>query len=157
MDFEELYNLNSKYIYSYIFSLCKDEHTAKDIMSETFYRAICSADKFKGECSIRVWLCQIAKNLYYNLAKKNKFTAELPDELPDGNIIEEKLINKSQALEIHKVLHLLKEPYKEVFSLRLFSELSFSEIGKIFEKSENWARVTFYRAKNMLREEIQND
>ena len=157
MDFEELYNLNSKYVYGYIFSLCKDEHIAKDIMSETFYKAICSAEKFKGDCSVRVWLCMIAKNLYLNLAKRSKFTTELPEDLQSDSDIEERLVNKTQALEIHKALHLLKDPYKEVFSLRLFSELSFSEIGEIFGRTESWARVTFYRAKNKIKEEIDND
>ena len=154
MDFEALYNLNAKYVYRYVLSLCKNEHTAEEITSETFYKAICSADKFKGDCSVHVWLCQIAKNSYYNAAKKNKFTTELPDDLPSEHRFEDKLLNKSQALEIHKALHLLHEPYKEVFSLRLFSELSFSEIGTIFGKSENWARVTFYRAKNKIKEEM---
>jgi RNA polymerase sigma factor, sigma-70 family len=157
VDFEELYNLNSKYVYRYIFSLCKDEHTANDILSETFYRAICSADKFRGDCSVRVWLCQIAKNLYFNFAKKNKLTTELSDELRSGENLEARLVNKSQAFEIHRALHLLNEPYKEVFSLRLFSELSFSDIGELFGKSESWARVTFYRAKNKIREDVSDD
>ena len=157
MDFEALYNLNAQYVYRYVFSLCKNVHTAEEITSETFYKAICAADTFKGDCSVRVWLCQIAKNSYYNAAKKNKFTTELPDDLQSEQRFEDTLMNKSQALEIHKALHLLSEPYKEVFSLRLFSELSFSEIGTIFGKSENWARVTFYRAKNKIKEEMADD
>ena len=156
MDFEALYNAHSSYVYNYTLSLCRNEDVAKDITSETFYKAISSADKFKGDCSVRVWLCQIAKNIYYNLAKKNKFTTEMPDEISDKSNFENEMINRSQAFEIHKILHLLNEPYKEVFSLRLFSELSFSEIGEIFKKSESWARVTFYRAKNKIKEEIEN-
>ena len=157
MDFETLYNMYSKDIYHYILSLCKDEHIAKEIVNETFYKAICSADKFKGDCSVRVWLCQIAKNTYFSLTKRNKFITYMPHDLQSNDNFEDKLINKSQALEIHKVLHILDEPYKEVFSLRVFSELSFSEISEIFSKSENWARVTFYRAKNKIKEEIKND
>ncbi len=157
MNFESLYNMYSKDIYRYIFSLCKDEDITKDITSETFYRAICSADKFKGHCSVRTWLIQIAKNIYFTLIKRNKFTADMPNELSSGDNFELTLVDKSQALEIHKVLHLLDEPYKEVFSLRIFAELSFSEIGEIFGCSESWARVTFYRSKNKIKEEIKNE
>ena len=157
MDFEALYNMYSKDVYRYIFSLCKNEHTANDIVSETFYKAICSADKFKGDCSVLSWLCQIAKNTYFTLANKNKFVTDLPDDMPSSDNFEIRLTDKSQALEIHKILHLLGEPYKEVFSLRLFSELSFSEIGEIFGKTESWARVTYYRAKNKIKEEIKNE
>ena len=155
MNFEELYELHSKDIYRYIFSLCKNEDIAKEIVSETFYKAICSADKFKGGCSVRVWLCQIAKNNYFNLLKKSKFTTEMPEEMQSGENLEDKLIDKSQAIEVHKILHRLEEPYKEVLSLRVFSQLSFAEIGEIFEKTESWARVTFYRAKNKIREETK--
>ena len=157
MDFEMLYNSYSMDIYRFTFLLCKNEDMAKEITSETFYRAICSADKFKGDCSVRVWLCQIAKNIFYNIVKREKFSVEMPDDLSDNSDIEDEILDRSQALEIHKILHLLKEPYKEVFYLRLFSQLSFSEIGEIFEKSESWARVTFYRAKNKIREGIKND
>ena len=157
MDFEALYNAYSKDVYRYIFSLCGDEHTAKDITGETFYKAICAADKFKGDCSVRVWLCQIAKNTYFNLAKRNKFTTQLPDDLPSADSFETGIINREQVLEIHKVIHLLDEPYKEVFLLRVFSELSFAEISEIFGRSESWARVTFHRAKNRIKECVGND
>jgi RNA polymerase sigma-70 factor (ECF subfamily) len=91
------------------------------------------------------------------MVKKNKFHAEMPDELPSADNFEQKIWEKAQALEIHKMLHLLADPYKEVFSLRLFSELSFAEIGGIFDKSEGWARTTFHRAKNMLKEGIHDE
>ena len=157
MDFNELYDAYAADVYRYVFSLCQNKHTAEDITGETFLSAIKAADKFKGECSIRVWLCQIAKNTYFNLAKRRKFNAEFPRELPSGDNFELRLLDKSEAFEIHKKLRLLSEPYKEIFSLRIFAELSFAEIGELFEKSESWARVTFHRAKNKIREAIQND
>jgi len=156
VDFEELYNLFGNDVYRYTFSLCKDSHMAEDVTSETFLKAISAIDKFKGECSMRVWLCQIAKNTFYNMANKNKRITDLPDDLPSSDSFELKLIDKSQAFEIHKIVHLLNEPYKEVFLLRLFAELSFMEIGKIFGKSESWARVTYHRAKNKIKEEISD-
>jgi len=157
VDLNALYNAYADDVYRYVLSLCRNKHVAEDITSETFLSAIKTIDKFKGDCSIRVWLCQIAKNKHYNLVKRNKFVAEMPDELSSGDKFELRLLDKSQAFEIHKTLHLLDEPYKEVFSLRVFAELSFAEIGELFKKSESWARVTFHRGKNKIREAAKND
>ena len=157
MGFNDIYNTYADDVYRYVLSLCRNKHMAEDITSETFLSALKAIGKFKGDCSIRVWLCQIAKNRYYNLVKRNKFVAEMPDELLSDDKFELRLLDKSQAFEIHKTLHLLDEPYKEVFSLRIFAELSFSEIGELFKKSESWARVTFHRAKNKIKEAIEND
>ena len=111
---------------------------------------------------MRVWLCQIAKNTLYDHLKKQKKRLsgeERPEtaESHGGEIFEEKLAQRSQAMEIHKVLHGLSEPYKEVFSLRTFGELNFREIGMLFGKSENWARVTYYRARVKIREELEHE
>ena len=157
MDLEKLYSAYADDVRYYIFSLCGNSHVAEDVTSETFLKAIKAIDKFKGECDVRVWLCKIAKNTYYTLANKNKYTAEMPEEISDGESFELKLADKSQALEVHKVLHLLDEPYKEVFYLRVFSELSFAEIAELFVKTESWARVTFHRAKTKIKESVQND
>ena len=157
MNFDELYRAHADYVYYFILAQCGNTHIAEDITSETFLKAIKAIGKFKGNCDIRVWLCQIAKNTYYTLAKQKKFTAEMPEDLPEAERFELRLIDKTQAFAVHKVLHLLDEPYKEVFSLRLFSELSFAEIGELFGKTESWARVTFHRAKNKLKEAIEHD
>ena len=157
MDFDELYNAYADDVYRYAFSLCRNKHIAEDITSETFLKAIKASNSFKGDCNVRVWLCQIAKNIYFNLKKQSKFIAEMPADTPSGDSLELKLIDRTQVFEIHKSLHLLDEPYKEIFSLRFFAELSFAEIGELFKKSESWARVTFHRAKNKIREAIGND
>ena len=156
MDFNELYDAYADDVYRYVLSLCKNKHIAEDITGTTFLNAIKAADKFKGECNVKVWLCQIAKNTYYNMAKRNKLAAKIYAE-PPGDGLELRLLDKSQAFEIHKTLHLLGEPYKEVFSLRVFAELSFAEIGELFKKSESWARVSFHRAKNKIREAIEDE
>lgn len=157
MDFEELYNAYADDVFKFTLSLCGNSHLAEDITSETFLKAVKAIDKWRGDCNMRVWLCQIAKNTYYNMAKRNKFIAEMPEYLPSDDNLEHKLINQSQALEIHHALHKIAEPYKEVFSLRVFSELSFTQIGAVFGKPDGWARVTFHRAKNMLKEGINNE
>jgi len=157
MDFEIIYNKYARDIFRFSLSLCRNHTIADDITSETFLKAIKSGGKFDSEHSVKVWLCQIAKNIYYDYLKKQSKLTEISDDLPNENNFELELFNKAQALEIHKLLHQLDEPYREIFSLRIFSELSFAEIGEIFGKSENWARVTFHRAKLKLKEAQIND
>ena len=152
-----MYDAYAEDVYRYILSLCGNSHIAEDVTGETFLKAIKAIDNFKGECEVRVWLCRIAKNTFYTLAAKNKFTAEMPEDLSGDENLESKLIDKSEAFEVHKLLHDLGEPYKEVFSLRVFSELSFVEIGALFGKPDNWARVTFHRAKTKLKEGLRDD
>ena len=155
-DFEEY----GMFVFKYLMSLCGNADLAEELTQETFYRAIRSSGKFDGSCKVSTWLCQIAKNTLYDHLKKQKKQL-LGEEQPEtaeshgGEIFEEKLAQRSQAMEIHKVLHGLSEPYKEVFSLRTFGELKFSEIGMLFGKSENWARVTYYRARVKIREELE--
>lgn len=162
MNIEELYRIYFDIVYRYIRSISRDELLAEEVTQETFFKALKKIDQFRGDCDVRVWLCQIAKNTLYDHLKKQK--KQLPgDEQLDaiegdgGELLEEKLAQRSQAMEIHKVLHGLSEPYKEVFSLRTFGELSFREIGMIFGKSENWARVTYYRARVKIREELEHE
>ena len=162
MNIEELYRTYFDIVYRYIRSISQDGSLAEEVTQETFFKALKKVDQFRGDCDVRVWLCQIAKNTLYDHLKKQK--KQLPvDEQPEwaessgGELLEEKLAQRSQAMEIHKVLHELSEPYKEVFSLRTFGELNFREIGMIFGKSENWARVTYYRARVKIREELEHE
>ena len=160
-EIEEIYAQHFQSVYRYVLSLCRNETTAEDVTSETFFKAIKAIDKFKGECSVKVWLCQIAKNTYFSLLKKTKGEVVLDLESEVEIKIEsevadfsEKLLDKASALEIHRCLRVLEEPYKEVFSLRTFGELSFSEIAELFGKTENWARVTYHRSKLKLKEAL---
>lgn len=147
---EELYRLYFKDVFLYVKALSKDEHIAEEITQETFFKALKSINSFKGDCDIRVWLCQIAKNSYYTYCRKTKRLVP-EEEIGEHTIkqpsIESRLLDKEQAIAIHKILHNLEEPYKEVFHLRVFGELSFKEIGEVFGKTESWSRVTFHRAK----------
>jgi RNA polymerase sigma-70 factor (ECF subfamily) len=153
-EFEKIYSEYFTDIYKYTLSLCHNETVAEDITQETFLKAIENIKNFKGDCKLKVWLCQIAKNTYFSYHKKNKKISEYNIELTDDSF-ELKLIDKDTAFGIHKMLHNLDEPYKEVFSLRIFSELSFAQIGELFKKTESWARVTFHRAKIKLKEKIE--
>ena len=158
VDFEEIYSLYFRDVYRYALSLCRNEALAEDVTQETFFKALKKIDSFKGECKVRVWLCQIAKNTYFSILEKNKkradFSGAEQSAFPEENF-EEKFSDRETAFEIHKALHILDEPYKEVFTLRLFGELPFLQIAELFGKTESWARVTYHRAKLMLRENTE--
>ena len=160
MDFEEIYRTYFNDVFVYIRKLSGDENIAEEITSQTFFKALSSINKFKGECDVRVWLCQIAKNCYFTYLKKNSKTENL-DNLEVLNIqdftcdINEIISNKEQSKRIQTVLHTIPEPYKEVFMWRVFAELNFKEIGQIFDKSDNWACVTYHRARNMIKEKLE--
>jgi len=157
-EFEDIYNNYFKDIFLYIYSLSGDRHIAEDITAETFMKAIKSIEKFKGNCDIRVWLCQIAKNCYFSFLRKKKKTIHL-DELSEqkDNLNFEQIISSTEeSMEIHEILHNLDEPYKEVFSLRVFGELSFKQIACLFGKSDNWACVTYHRARNKIKERMED-
>lgn len=160
MNIEELYRTYFDIVYRYIRSISQDGSLAEEVTQETFFKALEKIDQFRGDCDVRVWLCQIAKNTLYDHLKKQKKQLLGDEKLEKtenagGELLEEKLAQRSQAMEIHKVLHRLSEPYKEVFSLRTLGELTFREIGMLFGKSENWARVTYHRARVKIREELE--
>lgn len=152
-DFETIYSEYFDAVFRYTLSLCKDEAWAEELTQEAFFKALKSIDTFRGECKLRVWLCQIAKNLFLTQAKRQRRQVAYPLEtIPAEESLEVNLLNKETAWELHKLLHQLENPYKEVFWMRTFGELSFAEIGSLWEKSESWARVTYYRAKVKIKE-----
>ena len=155
-DFDEIYSQYFSEIYKFVLSLCQNPALAEEITQETFFKALKNIDGFKGNCKLSTWLCHIAKNTVYSHAKKQNKQVDYPLEmLLSQENIEEQFSDRETADAIHKVLHKLKEPYKEVFWLRVFGELSFSRIGALFDKTESWARVTYYRAKVLIKEELQ--
>ncbi len=159
-EFEKIYRTYFDDVYLYIRRLSGDENIAEEITSETFFKAMRGISGFRGDCDIRVWLCQIAKNCYYTYLKKSKQTNSIDDtkllELPsEDSTIEEQYLKCEEAARIKTVLHHLSEPYKEVFMWRVFAELSFKQIGQIFGKSENWACVTYHRAKTMIKSRLE--
>lgn len=156
-DFQEAYDLYFRDVYRYILALCRSESLAEEITQETFYKALTKLDSFDGKGKITVWLCQIAKNTYLSVCRKNKHLAPDTDTAlltADGSM-EESICDQDAAFAIHKILHTLPEPYKEVFSLRTFGELSFRQIAELFGKTEAWARVTYHRARLKIKEEMK--
>lgn len=150
---EQIYQEHAKTVYKFLMSQCHNETVAEELTQETFYQAVRSIDRFHGTCKISVWLCQIAKHLWYQFLQKNK--REIPSCHADFDYTvssaEEKALAKEEHLELLKQIHSLSEPAREVVYLRVFGGLSFREIGDVLGKTENWARVTFYRSKERIK------
>lgn len=149
---DELYKENAKIVFHYLYSICKDEQLTEDLVQETFLQAYKSLERFNGSCKISTWLCQIAKHLLYQYWNKHGKQELIPidDKLPTENNMEQQILNRIELVDVLRDLHNLPEQMREVMYLRALGDLSYKEIGEIIGKSENWARVTFYRAKEAL-------
>lgn len=148
----EIYEQHAEQVFKYLITLCRNADLADELTQETFYQAIRSIDNYNGECKMAVWLCQIAKHTYFKYVDKQ---VKQPNQLHTEDIeesLESTLIDSENKVELFRMIHLLDEPYKEIVLQRLLGDLSFKEIGEIHQRNENWARVTFYRAKIKLRE-----
>lgn len=160
LDFEKLYSTYYMKVYSYVMNIVKDPSEAEEITQDTFVKAMTSKSSYKGDSSESTWLCAIAKNLCMDLFRKSGRTTELTDEheaIADTNNRLDDIISKESSFRIHRVLHEMEEPYKEVFELRVFGELSFAEIGQIFHKTESWARVTYHRSRLKMKERLDSN
>ncbi|MDR2687536.1 MAG: RNA polymerase sigma factor [Oscillospiraceae bacterium] len=156
--FDEVYLRHYHDVYLFLLRLSRDEDAAEELTQATFVQALLHIGRFEGRCELRVWLCQIAKHLYYRECKRRGRALPLPgDELPreEGADLQAAMENRDDAFRLHLLLHALEEPFKEVFSLRTFSELPFAQIAGIFGKTESWARVTYHRAKRKLQERME--
>ena len=138
-------------------SLVGDENLAEELTQETFYQAIRTCDKYDESCKVSTWLCGIAKNVLLTYRRKNRQHDNVDDAEIPVKSAENEAISSMGKVELLKKIHGLSEPYREILYLRIFGGLSFKEIGDIQGKSENWARVTFYRGKEKLGKEVEED
>jgi RNA polymerase sigma-70 factor (ECF subfamily) len=157
---EALYNTYFHDVYLYVKSLSHSDDIAQEMTQETFFKAMKSIDSFRGDCDVRVWLCQIAKNCYYSHIKKSNRTEQVDEaelqEIPDlAPSVADEYARRDEIEQIQKILHDVGEPYKEVFMWRVYAELSFKQIAQIFGKTENWACVTYHRARKMIKERLE--
>ena len=152
MDLEEIYVENYPIVYGYLLSLCADPYEAEDLTAQTFYKAIINIKRYDKTCKPSTWLCTIGKNLYFNERKRKKRHIPIPEETVESTDIEAAYIQKETANQLYRRAVTLPTPYREVFFLRL-EGLSFRQIGVAMEKTENWARVTYFRAKAKIQEE----
>lgn len=158
MEIDEIYERYFKDVLHYMYGLSRDASIAEEITQETFFKALKAIDSYDGRKDIKAWLFTIAKNTFYTYCRQKKKYVDIEymeDNESDSITFEEKVIDKEILFQIHKYLHGMQEPYKEVFNLRIFGELPFDKIGAIFGKSSGWARVTYYRAKNMIIEYME--
>lgn len=156
MDFEEIYRRYFGDVYRYLLRLSGSETAAEDITSETFLRAMQALPRFRGDCDVRGWLCRIARNTYFSTRRDpDNQPMEEPGEERAGSAPspEEETLRREEGRRLRQLLHGLEEPYREVFLWRHYGDLSFREIGQLFGKSENWACVTYHRARGKLRKE----
>ena len=152
---EKLYEAYYMRVFSYAMTLAGDRALAEEITQETFFRAFSGKSGFRGEANETTWLCAIAKNCFLDEKRRAGRHEPIPEELPDrGKGVEQSAVDRDSSFRIHVALHALEEPYREIFELRIFGELSFREIGVIFGKTENWARVTYHRARLRLQERM---
>lgn len=161
-DIEDVYVEYSKLIYKYLFCLIHNSEIAEELTQETFLCAIKNIDRFKGNCKISTWLCQIAKHLWYKELKRLKKAniipiGEISIDISNGDDVEAKIIKESEKEILYKKIESLSDEVKEVIYLRIIGEFSFKQIGEILGKNENWARVTFYRGKEKMKEGDYNE
>ena len=156
-EFERIYRSYFTDVELYLRAVSGDEALAEELTAQAFFQAMKALPNFRRECDIRTWLCAIGKNCYITHLRKQKHTENIDDlSIPDpGQNLEEKLTDRQQVMSVHRVLHALPEPYKEVFSLRVFGQLSFQDIGSLFGKTANWACVTYHRARQKIRDQLE--
>ena len=155
-DMDRVYREHSRLVYRYLLSRCHDPALAEELTQETFYRAVKSSQRFDGGCPVSTWLVGIAKNLLKEEARRQP-VGELTETAAETAAAESEALSSLSRLTLLQKLHGLAEPSREVVYLRSFGGLSFREIGQVFGNSENWARVTFYRAKERLKKEMDED
>lgn len=152
---EKLYDACYMRVFSYAMTIARDRHLAEEITQETFFRAFSKLDGFRGESDEVTWLCSIAKNLLSDELRRRSRSGELPEQAESRErSVEQAVAERDDSFRVHMALHAMEEPFREVFELRVFGELSFQQVGRIFGKTENWARVTFHRARAKLKERM---
>ena len=152
---EKLFDTYYMKVFSYAMTLTGDRTQAEEITQETFFRAFATKHRFRRESDDGTWLCAIAKNFFLDKRRRHSRHKTILEDVPDfGKDVEKIVEDRDSSFQIHLALHQLEEPYREVFMLRVFGELCFREIGIIFKKTENWARVTYYRARIKLRKRM---
>ena len=156
-EFETIYRRYFTDVELYLRAITKEESLAEELTEQVFFQALKALPTFRGDCDIRTWLCAMARNAYLSHLRKTRPTEDITQiQIPDPRqAVEEQVADKQQAMSIHRILHQMPEPYKEVFSLRVFGQLSFEDIGGLFGRTANWACVSYHRAKQKIRDKME--
>ena len=151
-EFERIYREYQQMVYAFLLRLSGNANVAEELTQETFCQALKHWKEFRGQCSVSTWLCTIAKRLLYNTGRR-RITLPLEEALHHtGEDVTDALVQSDRLMAAHRLVHRLPEPLREVFTLRTFGDLSHQQIGSLFGKSDSWARVTYYRARQMLQQ-----
>lgn len=154
-DFERLYRERYRLVHQVLLGLSRDPQLAEELTQETFFRAYINMAKLRNDGAAAVWLCRIARNLYFAWCREQQRLTSLEEQNePAVSDMEEQVMDKELTEQAMAVLAKLKEPYREVFSLRIFGGLSMKQISALYGKSESWARVTYYRARMQIVERM---
>ena len=158
-EFERIYRAYFTDVELYLRAITRDEALAEELTAQVFFQAMKALPKFRGDCDIRTWLCAMGKNCYLSYLRKERRMENIDElSIPDpGRSLEEQVSDRHQVMTIHRVLHTLPEPYKEVFSLRVFGQLSFEDIGSLFGRTANWACVTYHRARQKILQRMEEE
>ena len=156
-EFADIYETYFADVELYLRAICRDEALAEELTEQVFFRALKALPTFRGDCDIRTWLCAMARNAFVSHLRKEKPSQSIEElQIPDSRkTVEAWIVDHEQAMAIHRILHDLPEPYKEVFSLRIFGQLSFGDIGSLFGRTANWACVTYHRARQKIQSEME--
>ncbi len=150
--FEDTYREYQQMIHAFLLRLCGNEHLAEELTQETFYQALKHWGEFRGQASVSTWLCTIAKRQLYNTVRRKELLPLEEAVHASGEDVTDALVRSDRMMAAHRLIHRLPEPMREVFTLRTFGDLSHAQIGSLFGKSESWARVTYYRARQQLQQ-----
>ena len=153
-EMEEMYQQYAQIVYRFLMSKVRDPDLAEELTQETFYQAIRSSGRYDGTSKVSTWLCGIAKNVLLTYNRKHPPTEDIDDQKIHVPSAEQEALSQTMHLDLIKKVHDLQEPYREVILLRAYGGLSFREIAEVMGKTENWARVTFYRGKEQLKKEV---
>lgn len=161
-DTDSIYIKYGKMLYKYVFCLTGNEDITEEIVQETFLVAVKDINKFRNECKISTWLCQISKYIWYKKLKKEKLKKEIPLSILENTLyieetIEENFLNKEKKIQLFKKIQEFDEDTKNVMYLRIFGNFEYSEIAEIMNKTSNWARIVFFRGKQKLKEDLENE
>lgn len=161
-DMNAIYKKYGEIVYKYVFCLTGNEDTTEEIVQETFLVAVKDINKFRGECKISTWLCQISKYIWYKRLKKEKSKKAVPLDVLQNTLfiqesIEDNFCNKESKIKLFKKLQSFDETTRNVMYLRIFGNFEYTEIAEIMGKTSNWARVVFFRGKQKLKEELGNE
>ena len=151
---EDLYEQHAQLVYRYLFSLCRDADLAEELCQETFCQSLRQLGSFRGDCTPQVWLCAIAKRLWYKELERRRRDVRLEEGRLAGQAAPgapaQETEQREGRLALYRAMQQLDPDTREVIHLRLAGDFSFRDIGDILDRSEVWARVRFYRGKEEL-------